>query len=140
MTLSIFQTSTHPSIRAITLIAHEETKALLGVSHRNDRPIGFASVFLSIENPVEDEYQLVVQSIEVIDAVTGSVLLCQTAPQTIHLMPLEHTTGDVHLTNQTGYAATQTVQAIAHYQVIQLSSSSPVLTSTIKSTVVAISK
>lgn len=130
-----------PSIRAITLIAEEETLAPLGSSSTTHRPIGFASVFLSIENPVEAEYHLIIKSLRVVDTLTGEVLLHQATPQSITLMPLENPTFDVYLTNQTGYGEAHHVKAIARYQVIDVvSDTSPTITSVIESEIVTVKK
>lgn len=141
MMMSTRRPTIPPSIHAITLIAEEETLAPLGSSATTHRPIGFASVFLSIENPVEAEYHLIIKSLRVVDTLTGEVLLHQATPQSITLMPLENPTLDVHLTNQTGYGEAHHVKAIARYQVLDVvSDTASTITSVIESEIVTVKK
>jgi hypothetical protein len=141
MTMPTLYSSTQPFIRAIALIAQEEPQAPLGERPDPNRPIGFASVFLMINNPAHTECCLVLRSLSVVDALTGEVMLHHPKPQTILLMPLENTTIDVHLNNHTGYGDTRKVRAIAQYQSMVQSSnimSSP--TSTIESDVAVVTR
>ncbi|MEB3213476.1 MAG: hypothetical protein VKL39_19160 [Leptolyngbyaceae bacterium] len=140
MMMSTHRPSTQPSVRAVTLIAQEEAQTPLGEPTHPNRPIGFASIFLIIENPVDDECRLIVRSLDVIDSETGRLLLHQARPQIIPLMPLENATIDIHLTNHMGYGDARTVKAIAHYQVMPNGTDTPLPTTTIESPIVTVTK
>lgn len=117
----LLTTSRHPSsqsspfVHTVTLLAQEERIPPFGQSADPNRPVGFATVFLSLRNPIDDKQTLTLQSIKVVNAESGQVELAQEQPKPITLMPLEHATIEVHLTNQTGYAESGAVKAIATY-------------------------
>ena len=104
-------------VSTVTLIAQEESIPPFGMPVAPDRPIGFASVFLALRNPLESQQTLIIQSIQIVNAETGTVELRQDAPQSVTLMPLEHATVDVHLSNQTAYLESGPVKAIATYTI-----------------------
>ncbi len=112
----------YPIIQDMTLIAREAAIPTIGEANTPDRPIGFASVFLTIENPVNAEQSLVLETVEVVSVETREVFFTQPEPQTITLMPLENMELDVQLQNQRGYPATEQVRAIATYYITHHSS------------------
>ena len=117
------------SIKQVRLIAREEVLPPLGKPQDPNRPIGFASIFLDIENPQAEDATVTVQKIEVRDVSNGQVQLVAQTPQQIQLRPLENATNDIHLTNKTGFTKPHQLQAVVIYQVdnqTQVIESSPV--------------
>lgn len=104
-------------VKTVRLLAREEKSPPPGLPDSPDRPIGFAAVFLQLENPQQTDVTVEIQRIEIRNAQTGNVQLEQTTPQTIRLRPLENSTNDFHLTNRSGYIATGPVKAIVTYQI-----------------------
>lgn len=104
-------------VKAVTLMAREEKMPPPGQPNTLDRPIGFAAVFLQIENPEQEAITVVIEKIQIRDALTGQVKIETDAPQSIHLRPLENSTNDFHLTNQTGYGGGDRLKAVVTYQV-----------------------
>jgi hypothetical protein len=104
-------------VKSVRLMAREETSPPPGLPDTPDRPIGFAAVFLQLENPQQTDVTVEIQRIEICNAQTGKVQLAQTTPQTIRLRPLENSTNDFHLTNRSGYLDAGPVKAIVTYQI-----------------------
>jgi hypothetical protein len=122
--------STNVHIKSVKLVARERKKNFFsGQSPQPNRDIGFASVFLRIENPNEENANLVIQSIEVRNASDGKVQMTSQAPEEIHLKPLENYENVFSLTNKTGYSGHNRVKAVITYEIqgrVQVIESSPV--------------
>ncbi len=109
--------SKNVQIKSVTLLAREEKRLPLGQLPDPNRAIGFASVFLRIENSNEEDANLVIQKIEIRNASDGTVQAFSQLPQEIRLRPLENAENVFHLTNQTGYLGQGNVKAVITYQI-----------------------
>jgi len=104
------------SMHSLTLVAQESRIPALGQRDHSEGSMGFAAVTLHVENPFDSEYQLTLQSLEIISLSTQRVLFRQTNSQTLTLMPSDKEVLNVQLMNQVGFPETQHVRAIASYQ------------------------
>lgn len=104
-------------VKNIFLQSREEKILPLGVPQNLNRDIGFASVFLHIENSSEQNTKLIIQKIEVRNASDGKVQKFSHQRQEIHLHPLENSENAFHLTNKTGYVGQDRVKAVITYKV-----------------------
>ncbi len=121
--------TTDVPIKNITLMAREEKQLPPGQMPTPDRDIGFASVFLRIENTKQENVNLVIQRIEICNASDGRVQMASHALQEIHLRPLENYENVFRLTNKTGYSGQDRVKAVVTYKIkapVQVIESSPV--------------
>ena len=100
------------TLKPITLQAREEKNPPVGQPLSTDRNIGFADIFLQLENHREVPAVVLIEKIQIQAVTTGRVYMALTAPQTIHLRPLEYSAQDFHLTNKTGFAGQGAIQAI----------------------------
>lgn len=98
-----------------TLYAYEQTRPFIGRPPTANRDIGFADVFLTLENQAQADTTITIQQIEIHDVATGKVYLTSKAPQTIQLKPLENSVNDFHLTNKIGYPNPARVKAVITY-------------------------
>jgi hypothetical protein len=103
-------------INQVTLQVREK-KPPDGVMPKGDREVGFADVFLSIENLKQEQINLVVKQIQILNASTNQVQLTTQHPTKTHLQPLESSVNDFHLTNQTGFKGSKSLKAVITYQV-----------------------
>lgn len=115
--LAAMNTTNGIAIANVTLMAREERHLPPGQPPTLDRNVGFADVFMQIQNTTDENATLIIQSIEIRNAFGGRVQLISQSPQTIHLHPLENSALDFHLTNQTGYGRGDRVKAIIRYQI-----------------------
>jgi len=104
-------------INQVTLQVREEKFPPDGVAPKSDREVGFADVFLSIENLKQGQINFVVKQIQILNASTNQVQLTTQNPTEIHLHPLESSVNDFHLTNKTGFKESKSLKAIITYQV-----------------------
>lgn len=121
--------STNVSIKILTLLAREERKPPVGVSPAANRDIGFASVFLRLENTNKEDATLIVKTIQIQNIADNSIQMASKSPQSIHLKPLENLENAFHLTNKTGYSGQDKVKAVIIYQLgdqVQVIESIPV--------------
>ncbi|MDJ0712670.1 MAG: hypothetical protein QNJ54_00420 [Prochloraceae cyanobacterium] len=103
------------SIRQVILIAREEHWPSELVSPPD---IGFASVFLRIENPQNENATLTIRSIKIQNASDGTLQAFSQEPaQEILLGPLENGEIVFHLKNRTGYSGQDQVKAVVTYQI-----------------------
>lgn len=105
------------AIKNVELLAREERYPPDGVPSQANRDIGFASVFLSLENPKEENATLKINSIKIGNASNGQLQAFSQPPQEIHLGPLENAKVAFHLTNKTGYLGQDQVKAVVTYQI-----------------------
>ena len=122
--------STNVHIKSVTLLARERKKDFFsGSPLQPNRDIGFASVFVRIDNPKEENASLIIQSIEVRNASNEKVQMASQASEEIQLKPLEHYENVFPLTNKTGYSGRDRVKAVITYKVkeqVQVIESPPV--------------
>jgi single-stranded DNA-specific DHH superfamily exonuclease len=109
--------SKNVKIKSITLLARQETRPPLGVLSASNRDMGFASVFLRIENSSEQNTKLIIQKIEILNTSDRKVQKFSQQEQEIHLHPLENSENAFHLTNKTGYVGQDKVKAAITYKV-----------------------
>lgn len=110
------QTISGVVVRSVSLDAREEQQLPPGQPPTANRDIGFAAVFVQLENTQNADISLNVQKIEIRDAGSGSVQLATTSPQVIRLRPLENAVNDFHLTNRRGYRQGDRVKAVITLQ------------------------
>jgi hypothetical protein len=103
-------------IKSVTLLAKEEKHPPLGVPQQPNRDIGFASVFLRLENQKTENVELIIQKIEIRNVSNGRIQMVSQQPEKIHLHPLENSENAFQLTNKTGYGGQKKVQAVITYQ------------------------
>ncbi len=116
-------------IKQVTLQAREEKHAPVGISPTRDRDIGFADIFVKLENPEMIDISLTIQRVEIQDSHTSQVYLAMQNPKQIHLRPMEFAVSALHLKNKAGYPGHSPVKAVVIYQlqgVEQVIESSPV--------------
>jgi hypothetical protein len=104
-------------IKSLTMMAREEKLPPLGQPPKSNRDIGFADVFLTIENTKEASTNLVIEKIQIQDIINGKLQLVKQEPKEINLKPLENSVNDFHLNNKTGYPTRNQVKAIVTYRI-----------------------
>lgn len=112
-----YMSSKNVKIKSITLLARQETSPPLGIPSASNRDMGFASVFLRLENSSEQNTKLIIQKIEIRNASDEKVQKFSQQRQEIHLHPLENSENAFHLTNKTGYVGHDRVKAVITYKV-----------------------
>jgi hypothetical protein len=110
-------TSQDLQIKSVTLSAREEKRQPIGQALTPNRDIGFASVFLRLENPKQKDVNLIIKSIQIQNISDGSLQMISQSPQEIRLRPLENSENAFHLKNKTGYSGLGQVKAVITYQV-----------------------
>ncbi len=114
----IMTSTANLTLSIVNLQAREEKRLPIGASPNPNRDIGFASVFLRLENAKENGVSVTIQRIEIRNAANGSVQMSSTSPQEVGLRPLENSELAFHLTNKTGYSNdNNSVKAVIIYQV-----------------------
>jgi hypothetical protein len=101
----------------VTLMAKEETLPPLGVPKNPNRDIGFASVFVRLENPQEKTIKVMIEKIEIRNEYDGKLQFFTFSPQTIELKPLENSEIAFQLSNKIGYGGQEKVKAIVTYRI-----------------------
>ncbi|WP_408019904.1 hypothetical protein [Scytonema tolypothrichoides] len=104
-------------ITQVNLLAREEKRLPVGQQPTPNRDIGFASVFLRLENPQEANYQITIQKIKIVNVSNGQSQNFSYSPQKITMRPLENSEQAFHLKNKTGYVGTDKVKAVVIYQI-----------------------
>lgn len=104
-------------ISEVTLQAREEKNLPSGGQSIPNKEIGFASVFLRLENTQESNVNLIVKNIEIRNTSDEKIQIKKTSPQKINLKPLENSEEVFHLTNKTGYSEKNRVKAVITYQI-----------------------
>jgi hypothetical protein len=110
------QTNQHGLSLTTSLQASEARLPRLGVPPEPSREIGFATIFLKAQNQQNSNQSILIEGIEIRSEGEDQPQPFNFTPQTITLKPLENTTVDIHLTNQTGYITRERVRAIVHCQ------------------------
>ncbi len=106
-------------LKQVTLQAREERNPPLGRPSRQrpaqtDRPIGFAEVFIRLENPSEQDLQIRLQRIDILSQ-DGQRQPFTSEAKEIRLRPLENAEHLIRLTNLSGYSSPQPVRAVITY-------------------------
>ena len=101
----------------ITLKAREEKRSSPGELPNPQRNIGFATVFLRLENGQEEDATVKIKSVEIGNAADGTLQPFIQSPQEIYLKPLENSKISFDLTNKTGYVGQDKVKAVVTYQI-----------------------
>jgi hypothetical protein len=115
--------------KTVKLISREEKNSPIGKTSKPGRDIGFASIFLSLENQSITDANFFIQSLEIRSISDNSLEKFQFSCQTVKLKPLENSTVAFYLTNKIGYSSSGKVKAVIKYQVgsqIQFIESIPV--------------
>jgi len=99
------------------LVAREEIRSPSGIPPQLDRDIGFASVFLSLENYRETNKIVTIQNVEIQNASDSKMKHFDFKPRLIELKPLENSIVDIHLRNKTGYDGKYLVKVIVTYKI-----------------------
>ena len=105
------------SIKITNFSAREEKRPPVGTPSEANRDIGFASLFLRIDNIKEENASLTIKSIQIQNVTTGNIQMATYSSQEVSLKPLENSEKVFHLTNQTGYTEQGQVKAIITYQI-----------------------
>ena len=106
-------------VKKVTLIAREENLPPLGVPIDPQRNIGFASVFLRLENPQLTSVTVRVTKVEIRNLSNEELQIFQHSPQEIQLKPLENSEVVLQLTNKSGYIGRDQVKAIVTYKIAE---------------------
>jgi hypothetical protein len=105
------------NLTKITLLAREEKRPPIGQPPTPNRDIGFASVFIRLENPVQENSKITIQGIEIVNVTDNQFQSFSFYPQEILLKPLENSQQVFHLKNKTGYMGQDKVKAVVTYQI-----------------------
>jgi hypothetical protein len=101
----------------VSLLSQENKLPPLGVPPQANRDIGFATVFLTLENHQQKNQTVKIKKIEIRNVADHKLQFFKFKPQSIELKPLENSVIDIHLTNKTGYSGKDQVKAIITYQI-----------------------
>lgn len=101
----------------ISLLSQENKLPPLGIPPQKNRDIGFATVFVSLENHDLKNKTVIIKNIEVRNVSDQKLQSFRFKPKKIELKPLENSVIDIHLTNKTGYSGKDRVKAIITYQI-----------------------
>jgi hypothetical protein len=105
------------TVKKIRLVAREHQSPPVGIPIEADRNIGFADVFLTIENEREEAADVMIKKIRIEDMENREIPIEDDVQQQIAFNPLEHSVNDFHLTNKFGYREKARVKAVVTYQV-----------------------
>ena len=109
-------------VKKVTLIAREENLPPLGVAVDPQRNVGFASVFIRLENLQENPVTVTITKVEIRNSSDGQLQDFTQTPQVIQLKPLENSELAFQLSNKSGYVGKDKVKAIVTYQIEDQSS------------------
>ncbi|MFM7363953.1 MAG: hypothetical protein ACKO11_05515 [Cuspidothrix sp.] len=101
----------------VSLLSQEKRLPPLGIPPHANRDIGFATVFVSLENRDLKNQTVTIKNIEVHNVSDHKLQSFSFQPKQIELKPLENSVIDIHLTNKTGYSGKDRVKAIITYQI-----------------------
>jgi len=104
-------------IKNVTLLAREAKTPPDGVPPQLNRDIGFATVFISLENKYQKDIKVRVNRVEIRNASDDTLQPFSQLPQEIYLKPLENSKISFDLTNKTGYVGQDRVKAVVTYQI-----------------------
>ncbi len=101
----------------VSLLSMEENLPPIGIPPQPNRDIGFATVFLSLENHQEQNQRVTIQKIEIQNASDNQSQPFHFERRQIELKPLENSMINIELSNKTGYVGQDLVKAIVTYQI-----------------------
>jgi hypothetical protein len=101
----------------VSLLSQENKLPPVGIPPQPNRDIGFATVFISLENHQQKNQTVIIKKIEVRNVSDRKLQSFSFQPKRIELKPLENSVIDIHLTNKIGYAGKDRVKAIITYQI-----------------------
>ncbi|MDB9437142.1 hypothetical protein PN450_10085 [Dolichospermum lemmermannii CS-548] len=101
----------------VSLLSQENKLPPIGIPPQPNRDIGFATVFISLENHQQKNQTVIIKKIEVRNVSDHKLQSFSFQPKQIELKPLENSVIDIHLTNKIGYAGKDRVKAIITYQI-----------------------
>ncbi|MBD2136689.1 hypothetical protein H6F32_03585 [Anabaena sp. FACHB-1237] len=101
----------------VSLLSQENKLPPLGVPPQPNRDIGFATVFITLENPQEKNQTVKIEKVEIRNVTDKKLQPFQFKPKSVELKPLENSVVDIHLTNKTGYVGKDKVKAIITYKI-----------------------
>ena len=101
----------------VSLLSQENKLPPLGIPPQRNRDIGFATVFVSLENHQMKNQTVIIKKIEVRNVSDHKLQSFSFQPKQIELKPLENSVIDIHLTNKMGYSGKDQVKAIITYQI-----------------------
>ena len=101
----------------VSLLSKEENLPLVGTLPQTNPEVGFASIFLNLENHQEQNQIIIIQNIEIRNKSDRYLQDFPFQVQKIELKPLENSIISIHLTNKTGYVGQDQVLAIVSYQI-----------------------
>jgi len=101
----------------VSLIAREEKLPPIGAKPDANRDIGFATVFLNLENHQEKNQTIIIQNVEIYSITDHQLQPFTFASKQIELRPLENAMIDMHLSNKIGYCGKEQVKAVVTYQI-----------------------
>ncbi|WP_334949428.1 hypothetical protein [Nostoc sp.] len=110
-------TNNNSLIKKVTLIARQENLPPLGIPHNPQRNIGFASVFIRLENPQTNSVTIKISQVEIRNLLDGKLQNFQFQYKEIELKPLENSEIVVELTNKSGYTGHDRVKAVVTYHI-----------------------
>ncbi len=103
-------------LKSISLQAREEINNPPGSQPNADRPISFATIILTFENPDLQVKQITIEQVTIVDRLSQRSLLTLPQPRVITLNPMEHSTIDIQLNQPKPYGAIGSVEAIVTYR------------------------
>jgi hypothetical protein len=103
-------------LKAITLQAREELRQPSGLPKTVDRPISFATVMLTFENPDLQIKKITIEQVTIVDRLSQRSLLTLPQPRHLTLNPMEHSTIDIQLNQPKPYGSVSSVEAIVTYR------------------------
>jgi hypothetical protein len=103
-------------LKSVSLQAREEELAPLGRPPQPNRPISFATVFLTFENPDLQVKQITIEQVTIIDHLSQRSLLTLPQPRVITLNPMENSVIDIQLNQPKPYSSIGAVEAIVTYR------------------------
>jgi hypothetical protein len=101
----------------VSLIAREEKLPSIGIRPDANRDIGFATVFLNLENHQEKNQTIIIQNIEIYSIADNQLQPFVFTSKQIELRPLENAMIDMHLTNKAGYLGQGRFKAVVTYKI-----------------------
>ena len=107
----------HKIMLKVSLLASEEKLSPIGIDPDANRDIGFATVFLNLENHQEKNQTITIQNIEIRSITDNQIQPFAFTSKQIKLHPLENAMIDIRLSNQTGYIGKDRVKAVVTYQI-----------------------
>ncbi|QSJ15917.1 hypothetical protein JYQ62_29655 [Nostoc sp. UHCC 0702] len=104
-------------IKKVTLIPRQENLPPLGIPNNPQRNIGFASVFIRLENPQNKSVTVKITQVEIRNFLDGKRQNFTSQHKEIELKPLENSEIVIELANKSGYKGHERVKAVVTYHI-----------------------